>query len=241
MSETHVDVLCFGDTNGSIDLTVSGGSSPYTYDWDNDGTGDNDDTEDLSSLGAGMYNVTVTDASSCQAILSVSVSEPSQIALSAAVTNEIAGQNDGAINLTVTGGTPPYTYDWDNDGTGDNDDTEDLSGLSTGPYAVVVTDANGCTATLTDTVGVNTSGIDELAKLNFTLYPNPSAGLVTIKFEQLPSNGVINVMTTDGKNILTKSVNNEVMDIDLSSVAKGVYIIEIVSEENRIPTRVIIQ
>ncbi|HMQ47430.1 MAG TPA: SdrD B-like domain-containing protein [Saprospiraceae bacterium] len=135
-------------SNGDIDLQVTGGTSPYTYDWDNDGTGDNDDLEDLNGLSEGTYNVTVTDNLGCVAATSVELVSSEPAVLNAATTPESCTTNDGAINLTIIG-IAPFSIDWDNDGTGDNDDMEDLSGLAAGMYSVTVTDNNGCTTTNT--------------------------------------------------------------------------------------------
>jgi gliding motility-associated-like protein len=133
------DVLCFGGNTGAVDLTVVGGTAPYTYLWSNSAT-----TEDISGLVVGSYNVTVTDASGCTATASAIVNEPlAALAGSTVVTNVscTGGGSDGAIDLTVTGGTGPYTFLWSNGAT-----TEDISGLTIANYTVVITDANGCTA-----------------------------------------------------------------------------------------------
>lgn len=149
LSDAIVDVDCFGSSTGSIDLTTTGGTAGYTYDWDNDGTGDNDDTEDLSGIPAGQYNVVVTDNNGCQETLSTTVNEPALgITPSVEITSVLCfGDSTGSIDLEVIGGTQPYVYDWDNDGTGDNDDNQDIIGLPSGFYTVVVTDGNGCTQT----------------------------------------------------------------------------------------------
>ena len=156
---TNVD--CFGNSTGVIDLTV-GGTNTYIYDWDIDGVGDNDDTEDLSNLTVGTYNVTVTDVTTtCTASISATVTEPDELQHSVNVSNLTCnGDNSGSLDLFVHGGTLPYLYDWDNDGTGDNDDTEDLSGLAAGNYTIVVTDGNGCVTgtvyTLTEPLAITT-------------------------------------------------------------------------------------
>ncbi len=144
------DVLCADSLNGSIDVTASGNGT-LLFDWDNDGTGDNDDTEDLSGLGDGIYDLVVTDANGCTAINSATVSEPLPVTVSVdnSTNPSSCGGSDGSINVTTTGGTGAYTFDWDNDGTGDNDDTEDLLGLSAGTYNLMVTDVNGCPGTAT--------------------------------------------------------------------------------------------
>ncbi|MBK8474128.1 MAG: SprB repeat-containing protein, partial [Sphingobacteriales bacterium] len=139
LSETHVDVSCNGGANGSIDLTVSGGTSPYTYNW-----GGGIVTEDRSGLSVGTYTVTVTDNLGCTATLMVSIAEPLTLTLSEThVDVSCNGGSNGSIDLSVSGGTLPYTYNW-----GGGIVTEDRSGLSVGTYTVTVTDNLGCTATL---------------------------------------------------------------------------------------------
>ncbi|NDF71331.1 MAG: adhesin, partial [Betaproteobacteria bacterium] len=144
LSTTKVDVLCFGNSTGSINLTVTGGTPVYTYAWSNNTT-----QEDPQNLAAGTYTVTVTDANGCTAQTSVTITQPQAgLALSTTQVNVLcSGNNTGSINLTVTGGTPVYTYAWSN-----NTTQEDPQNLAAGSYTVTVTDANGCTATATTTI-----------------------------------------------------------------------------------------
>ncbi|RMG90573.1 MAG: hypothetical protein D6706_19260, partial [Chloroflexi bacterium] len=129
LSETHRDVNCNGGNSGAIDLTVTGGTPPYSFQWNNSQT-----TEDISGLSAGTYTVTVTDDSSCTENLSVTIAEPAPLQLTE-THRDVAcnGGNTGAIDLTVTGGTPPYSFQWNN-----SQQTEDISGLSAGTYTVTV-------------------------------------------------------------------------------------------------------
>jgi hypothetical protein len=153
LSVSKVNVLCNGSNNGSIDLTVSGGTPAYSYSWSNGVT-----SQDLSGLTAGTYSVTVTDANSCTKVLATSITQPVVISLSVNIINATCPNTpDGSIDLSVTGGVTPYTYDWNNDGyeVVDND-TQDLSGLLPGTYAVIVTDANGCTKNVSVTI-INTN------------------------------------------------------------------------------------
>lgn len=134
---THVKPECNTST-GSIDITVTGGSAPFTFAWSNGAS-----TEDLTTISAGFYAVTVSDAGGCSQEASFFIKENNTMLLKA--TTDAAGCNDeptGAIDLTVTGGAAPYTHVWSNGET-----EEDPSGLKSGYYTVKVTDQKGCTAT----------------------------------------------------------------------------------------------
>ncbi|NDB35141.1 MAG: hypothetical protein EB023_07295, partial [Flavobacteriia bacterium] len=138
LQETHVNVLCFANNTGSIDLTVSGGTVPYTYLWSNGAT-----TQDINNLVAGTYNVTVTDANGCIAVLSVNVTQPAlPLTVGSVVTNVTCfGLTDGAIDVTPLGGTAPFTYFWTTGQT-----TQDINNVPPGTYVVAITDANNCVA-----------------------------------------------------------------------------------------------
>lgn len=130
--------LC-GTNNGSINLSVSGGTAPYSILWSNF-----EITEDISGLTAGTYNVTVTDDAGCEISKSYSIQSTNPLVLTATTTNDNCLNGNGAVNLTVIGGTQPYTYSWSNGAT-----TQDLAALNYGPYTVTVTETSGCTATAT--------------------------------------------------------------------------------------------
>lgn len=142
---TKVNVSCFGNATGAIDVTVSGGTTPYTYLWSTGAT-----TQDLSGLVAGTFSLVITDATNCTFSTGpIAVTQPvAPLQVSSTVDDvDCFNGSDGAIDLTVTGGTSPYSYTWSTGAT-----TQDLSGIIKGIYSVVVTDAKGCTASLSDTV-----------------------------------------------------------------------------------------
>lgn len=142
-SISKADVRCTGTATGSATATASGGTAPYSFKWSTGAT-----TSSISGLAAGTYSLSVTDASGCLAVESVTINQPTYIVLSASTTAEAApGADNGAINLTPGGGTPPYTYKWSTGAT-----TQDLYGLSGGIYTVTVTDNNSCTKTASATV-----------------------------------------------------------------------------------------
>lgn len=125
--------------NGQIDLSVAGGTAPYTYSWSNTST-----SEDISNLNPGMYSVTVTDANGCQSTETYTVSEPTEILVSE-THNDVScnASIDGSINPTITGGTAPYTYSWAGPN-GFSSTSKNINNLKAGVYSLTVTDASGC-------------------------------------------------------------------------------------------------
>lgn len=135
ITETINDVSCNGFSDGSISVSVSGGTGPYTYLWSNGNT-----TNAVSGLPAGAISVTVTDDNGCIEVGNYVIGEPLVLSLTDNISNVTCnGGSDGAIDLAVLGGTAPYGYSWSNGAT-----TEDISNLTIGNYSVTVTDANGC-------------------------------------------------------------------------------------------------
>lgn len=167
---SQVDETCSG-SNGSIDITVTGGTGAgtYTFSWNN-GTYV---TEDISGLSAGTYNVTISDGNNCSTTANYTIGNTAVPALgNATITDENCGSVNGAIDITVSGGSGPYTYLWSNNAT-----TEDIANVAAGNYLVTVTDANGCS--VFDTYTVNNIGgpaIDSVATTN----PNCGASDGTI-------------------------------------------------------------
>jgi hypothetical protein len=133
---TTVNVSCNGGTNGSLDISVAGGTPAYNYLWSTGAV-----TQDVSGLSAATYTVTITDQNFCVGIFSFPISQPQTISASGNLTNIACnGGSTGAIDVTVSGGTPSYTFLWSNGAL-----VEDISALSAGTYTVTITDANACT------------------------------------------------------------------------------------------------
>jgi len=150
-----VDVSCSGGATGSITVGVSGGTNPLTYNWSNSAS-----TNPISSLTAGTYTVTVTDANSCTGSLAVTISQPSP--LSATITPNSPGCNgasNGSATANPSGGTSPYNYSWN---TSPIQNTATASNLAAGNYTVTITDASSCTFTVSTTItqpGVMTASV----------------------------------------------------------------------------------
>lgn len=196
------DVDCFGAATGDIDLTVTGGTAPYTFLWSNFAT-----TEDIGGLTAGLYTVIVTDANGCQTTDTVTISQNPELEIAGTTTNITCfGFNDGTATVVVTGGVSPYTYSWSN---GDVTDTADS--LAPGQVSVTVTDDVGCTAT-------ESYIITQPDSLELT-------GVVTNVTCASDSNGAIDVTVVGGTTPYTYLWSNGATSQDLSGLAGGTYIL----------------
>lgn len=142
MNSTNIS--CYGATNGTGTVTVTGGTTPYGYAWSNSAT-----TNSISNLGAGSYNFTVTDANSCTVSAGFTITAPSSpVSVSISTTAETCfAASNGTASATVSGGTPFYTYLWSNSAT-----TLNISSLTGNTYSISVTDNNGCTASASGVV-----------------------------------------------------------------------------------------
>jgi len=145
---SSTDVSCFGDTDGSLEISVSGGQAPYSYSWTpNVGSG-----AILTNLSAGSYSVIVTDDLGCSTTESFTIGSPNALAVNGIATDVDCAGTDGSITTAVSGGTSAYSYLW----TPNGEITSGLTGLAAGNYGVTVTDDNGCT--VTDNFVISTSG-----------------------------------------------------------------------------------
>ena len=189
-SITTANVLCFGNSTGSATATPSGGTSPYTYLWSNTQT-----TPITNSLLIGTYNCTVTDANGCNIIVSANITQPTQLTL--ATTSSINplcnGSTNGSITVAAAGGVGPnYLYSIN---AGPNQLTPTFTNLTAGNYSILVTDQNGCTATVTVTLtqpttltlNANIGNVNCFNACNGTLLANPTGG--TLPYSYLYSNG----------------------------------------------------
>ena len=130
------DISCFGEDDGSASIVVAGGTSDYTYLWD-----DGQTTETAINLTPGLHSATVTDANLCTTICSITINEPAEFTCSVEIISNVqcAGDTNGSASVTVTGGVGPFTYLWDN-----NETTQIATMLDGGNHTVIITDATGC-------------------------------------------------------------------------------------------------
>ena len=163
------DASCFGDDDGEVELSAEGGTGSFQYSDDGNNFGQDNEFDDLL---AGTYDFFVQDENGCVESVEATIGEPEAIVVTGIV-SEGSVTGEGAIDVTVTGGSLPYTYEWIGPGVS-GQDGQDLEGISTGSYTVDVTDDNGCTTQETFNI---TTDIRELgAGVTATVFPNPSQG-----------------------------------------------------------------
>lgn len=175
---SQANATCFGTCNGIIMVSASGGTAPYTYLWSNGGT-----MQYNYGLCAGNYTVTITDALGCTSTISAIITQPMDITTTSTSTSvSCNGGSDGTANVVVTGGTPPYTYLWNDPAPAQTAAT--CTGLTAGTWTVTVTDANGCTQMQTVTINQPASitafaGTDQTICSNNTVSLNGSVTVAT--------------------------------------------------------------
>jgi gliding motility-associated-like protein len=159
---TIASAKCRGDQTGGIKLAITGGSGSKTFKWSNGST-----TQDISNVAAGRYAVTATDGNGCTSIVDTAVGQPSA-ALSfrdSIKQEDCFGYLDGFIDLTISGGTKPYKFRWENGET-----TAKISDLAAKRYAVTISDSNNCKIDTAFTVGVRCLNQDSTRKKTGFVY-----------------------------------------------------------------------
>lgn len=218
------DPSCADSCDGSATVAGLGADPPYTYAWPV--SAGNQTTATATGLCAGLYQVTITDNDTTNYVLDVELTNPEPVAVTGSVQG--SGGSDGAIDITASGGNGLYTYAWSGPN-GFMSTIADISGLDTGSYTVYVTDGNGCQAQ--QTFQVQTTGVKSVGSARASLFPNPTVGALHYK-----STGLVELI------VLTDLLGNTVSEIrplkkegqlDLSSLAAGLYLVELVTAEGR--------
>ncbi len=232
---------CFGIANGQIVLSASGGTQPYSYSINGQ---DFQASPSFNTVAANTYNPIVIDANGCQVGMSnsLTVTQPNEIILTASIQDEING-NDGAIDLTVTGGQPPYSYLWTGGLT--NQDLQNIEGNKS--YTVQVKDIYDCTVTGTYFVDTHV-GIESAAEDgNLKVYPNPTNGQFQLEITGNTgfSTTQYRILNTLGEVIKQGEINMQgkqtLKTFDLSAQAKGVYHLQLTDDQGTVNVKILVQ
>jgi gliding motility-associated-like protein len=142
------NVTCFGAANGSAAVQVDSlGTPPFVFSWSPIAVAN----DTVTGLSPGNYNIVVVDAANCVVVQGITITEPTALAISADSTPvNCATGVLGTMDVTVNGGTGPYSYLWQPT----NEITDSISGLNVGSYSVIALDANGCQISASGTIGI---------------------------------------------------------------------------------------
>ncbi|MEA3495538.1 MAG: T9SS type A sorting domain-containing protein [Bacteroidota bacterium] len=215
---------CANSNNGYIHLKVIGGASGYYLKWDHGSS-----TLKLDDLGSGTYIVSLYDSTSQQTTIDTFLlTEPLPLSCNIIIKDDTNNLTEGSLQLNMQGGTPPYTYQWNDP---KNSTTASIDKLASGSYTVTVTDYNKCTWDTTVTINNITISIDEYLK-ELSIYPNPSHdGSVFIRMSN-PKSKTIEVFVLDAKGQecyhTIFNANNGLHEKLTVKLKKGNYLIRIV-------------
>lgn len=216
------EVNCFGEENGSVNFDVLSGCSPFTYEWEKDG----DTGTDTTSLSAGSYQFTITDASGQSITTTINIISPTQIQPSIVVEDvSLNTAQDGSISIeNVEGGVAPYTYLWS---TGDT--TAVIEGLAAGEYIVTIVDANECNEIIELQVD-NMVGVKEVSNLtHYNISPNPVLVDEEIRIANLEGfsiNATVEVYDIQGRKINVNTYQQK--DIIINGLRRpGMYWVKV--------------
>jgi|GEM_PF-538393 len=231
LPQTMIVTSCHGSEDAFIEVIITNGEEPFTYQWSNGAT-----SEGLSDVGPGIYTLVVTDANGCAAVITAEVFEPDELEL--IPTSLPSSGDDGVAAVNVAGGTPPYDYQWSN-----GDSTQIANGLPVGNYSVTVTDDSGCMISGNVTVDMftNTLNLDNLAQ--FYLSPNPSNGqfIVDTRFDAYQEFDIF-VFNSLGQAVTQIHTGGEMLTvpIDIRGQNKGTYFVVIQTSKGQAVRKLIL-
>jgi hypothetical protein len=231
LNATKNDVSCSGGNNGMISLNIGGGVGPFDYDWSNGEVGSS-----IDNLTAGIYSVEVTDHNGCIESADFTVNQPLAPLVVNAVLDPASGDfsKDGGIDVTVTGGTTPYSYSWSNGAS-----VQDLDSLNPGNYTITITDVKGCALATTFKVD-KSSGLVESQSIDIMLYPNPASDATIISTGDKVMNNV-KVFDLFGKELKSIILQTSKFELETADLSNGIYLLKISIDGNLLTKQLVIR
>ena len=210
LSYSATSPTCNGMTNGTINLTMSGGALPYTFNWSNGAS-----TEDLTGLSASTYSVVVTDLNGCMDTANVTITQPDSLLNTIFVQHVLCnGGNTGFIYTNVSGGTTDYNYFWSNGFTSPN-----LIYMTAGTYILTVIDYLGCSRI--DTIEILQP--DSISLVLFSPEPIIDYNISTY----LGNDGSVDLTVSGGIPPYTYLWSNSAITQDISGLSANIYTVTV--------------
>lgn len=218
-------------SNGStVTINPLNGQAPFTYAWDLLAGGQT--TQTVTGLQGGSYCVQVTDALGAIDNICFEITQFNSLSVSSLYNNAFNGC-DGSAFVVITGGTAPYSVQWNDPA---NSTTESITNLCPGTYTCSITDANGCTGSETISITDGTNDLEEENAIQFSIYPNPGNGMIELAMSNLDAQSLsLELYAING--LLVKKTNVPFQDgkanLDLSDLKNGTYFIKLGSKTLR--------
>ncbi len=244
INTNKTNVRCPGASTGTAKVAPSGGNSPYTFAWN---TVPVNTTSAVSGLAAGVYTCTVTDSNSCSKTVTITITEPPAFSVFQTQTNvSVFGGNNGSATVSVTGGTPGYSYYWNSVPI---QTTLTATGLTAGTYKCKITDSKGCVIKVTFIITQpppRHGNHDQVADLQLHIHPNPTSGIIQLGFvsdKRQPCR--MSLVDFTGRTVLERDfesepgTNNRILDF--SAYPKGVYMLQLKLDSGFYKKMIVIQ
>jgi len=216
------DPLCNGSSDGKVTVKATGGSGTYSYKWSHSGTAN---SSSISNLSAGLYSATVTDVLSKRtSSANILLKDPDTLStILISKKDEGPLPNTGEAEISVTGGTPGYTYSWDRS----SSTSKIASDLAGGIHVISIVDKNGCKKDTSISIN-STVGLEELSSSTINFYPNPVKDY--LKIAGLKGKANIVILDITGKIVLNKVMEPQKNTLYFKNLENGVYLIQVNDE-----------
>lgn len=224
---TATPISCNGATS-AVTVTITSTASPYTYSWSNGASNITTATSNQEQLTSNSYTITVTDQNGCNNIQSINITQPPAITILPPTTTATnCNQNNGAIQISITGGINPYTYSYSNGTSGSsttsNSINQQFNNLTQGTYTLTITDNNNCTKTVSATINTNNApAITSATPTNALCKGQTASASITIS----TTTGPYTYSWSNGTTSNSLTINNTTANI--SNLISGIYTITVI-------------
>lgn len=230
--DSLVNIDCFGNNNGAIQVEISGGNAPYQITWEQAGNILELDTNILRNLRPGNYDLRVIDSLNCTKIFSYTIQQPAPLNISFASEDPDTNVNNGSINAQVLGGTPPYQYNWSS-----GDTIPNLDSLEAGTYNLSITDANNC-FTEGEVQLIVSSIYQHPVFAAVRLFPNPASQFAQLEWQlDQPVELNLNIYSLNGQVLHQENLPAQRQyqhKIDLTNYQEGQYLVALRSKQGEL-------